>query len=65
MEGDVNHERLWTLKNYLRVLKGQGVGCWGNQAVGIWEGMEHWVWFKNNEYCYTEKKLKKIKNKKI
>ena len=24
MEGDVNHERLWTLKSNLRVLKGRG-----------------------------------------
>ena len=42
MEGEVNHERLWTLKNDLRVLKG-----WGNEGVGIREGtdcMEHWVW---------------------
>ena len=57
--GEVNHERLWTLKNNLRVLKGQGLGGWGNQVVGIGEGtdcMEHWVWCKNNEYCYAEKK---------
>ena len=37
-----------------------GVG-WrlGYQVVGIREGMdcmEHWVWCKNNEYCYTENK---------
>ena len=53
MEGEVNHERLWTLKNNLRVLKGQGVGGWRNQVEGIGEGtdcMEHWVWCKNNEY---------------
>ena len=34
-------------KNNLRVLKGQGVGGWGNQVVGIRECtdcMEHWVW---------------------
>ena len=40
MEGDLNHERLWTLKNNLRVLKGQGVGGWGSQVVGIKEGWE-------------------------
>ena len=37
-----------------------GVGGWGNQVVGIREGtdcMEHWVWCKNNEYCYAEKKF--------
>ena len=26
LEGEMNHERLWTLKNNLRALKGQGVG---------------------------------------
>ena len=47
MEGEVNHERLWTLKNNLRGLKWQGVGRLGYQVVGIREGMgyvEHWVW---------------------
>ena len=50
MEGEVNHERLWTLKNNLSVLKGREVGGWGNQVVGIREGtdcMELWVWYKN------------------
>ena len=40
--------------------EGAGVGGWRNQVVGIKEGtycMEHWVWCKNNEYCYTEKKF--------
>ena len=62
MEGEVNHERLWTLKNNLRVLEGQGMGSWVSLVVGIMEGtycMEHWVWCKNNEFCYAEKKLKK------
>ena len=61
LEGEVNHERLWTLKNNLRVLKGRGLGAWRNQVVGIREGMdcmEHWVWCKNNEFCYAEKKYK-------
>ena len=56
----MNHERLWTLKNNLRVLKGRGMEGWGSQVVGIMEGMysmEHWVWCINNEFCYTEKKL--------
>ena len=42
-------------------LKGWGLGGWGNKVVGIREGtycMEHWVWCKNNEYCYAENKLK-------
>ena len=62
MEAEVNHERLWTLKNNLRGLKGRGVGGGGNKAVGIREGtycMEHWVWCINNEFCYAEKKFKK------
>ena len=37
----------------------------GNGRLGeIGEGkvcIEHWVWCKNNEYCYAENKLKKIK----
>ena len=63
MEGEVDHERLRTLKNNLRGLKRQGMGGWGNQVVGIREGtdcMEHWVWCKNNEYYYAENKLKKF-----
>ena len=68
LEREVNHERLWTLKNNLRVLKGRGVRGWGNQVVGIREGtdcMEHWVWCINNEFCYTEKKLIKKGIRKI
>ena len=37
--------------------EGVGMGGWGHQVVGIVEGtdcMEHWVWCKNNEYCYAE-----------
>ena len=28
MEGEVDHERLWTLKNNLRGLKWRGLGGW-------------------------------------
>ena len=59
IEGEINHERLLTLKKNLRVLKGRRVGGRGSQVVGIREGMycmEHWVWCINNEFCYTEKK---------
>ena len=62
LEGEVNHERLWTLKKDLRVLKWRGGRRLGYQVVGIIEGtdcMEHWVWYKNNEYCYAENKFKK------
>jgi len=33
------HERLWTLRNKLRVLEGRGVGGWVSLAMGIKEGM--------------------------
>ena len=49
LEGEVNHERLWTLKNNLRVLKWWGSGRLGYQVVGIIKGtdcMVHWVWWK-------------------
>ena len=57
LEGKMNHERLWALKNNLRVLEGQGlggwVGGWVSLVVGIMEStycMEHWVWCINNEF---------------
>ena len=58
LEGETNHERLWTLRNKLRVL--EGVRGWLSLVVGIKEGtycMEHWVWCINNEFWNTEKKL--------
>ena len=57
----MNNERLWTLKNNLRVLEGQEVGGWMSLVVGIMEGMhrmEHWVWCINNEFWNTENKIK-------
>ena len=42
----MNHERLWTLGNKLRVLEGRRVGGWASPVMGIKEGtycMEHWV----------------------
>ena len=51
-EGEMNHERLWTLRNKLRVSEGRRVGEWVSMVVGIKEGtdcMEHWVWCINNE----------------
>ena len=47
MEGEVKHERLWTLNNNLRGLKWLGGGRLGYQVVDIIEGtdcMEQWVW---------------------
>ena len=61
----MNHERLWTLRNKLRVLEGRIVEGWVSLVVGIKEVtycMEHWVWCINNESWSTEKiKLKKLK----
>ena len=62
IRGGDDHEKLWTLKNNLRVLKGQGVGSWVSLVISIMEGMycmEHWVWYINNEFWNTEKKFKK------
>ena len=45
-EGEMKHERLWTLRNKLRVLEVKGLGGWVSLVVGIKEGtycMEHWV----------------------
>ena len=52
LEGETNHERLWTLRNKLRVLGGRRVGEWVSLGY-IMEGtycMEHWVWCINNEF---------------
>ena len=59
LDQETKHERLWTLRNKLRVLEGRRVGDWVSLMVGIKECtycMEHWVWCKNNEFCYAEKK---------
>ena len=58
LEGETNHERLWTLRNKLRVLERRGVEGWVSLVVGIKEGtyfMEHWVCCINNESWNTEK----------
>ena len=62
LEGEMNHERLWTLRNKLRVFEEKRVGGWVSLVVGIMEGtdcMEHWVWCINNEFWNTEKKKEK------
>ena len=58
-ETDTNRERLWTLRNKLRVLEGREVESWMSLVVGIMEGtycMKHWVWCINNEFRNTEEK---------
>ena len=45
-EGETDHERLWTLRNKLRVLERRRVEGWVSLVVGTKEGTyytEHWV----------------------
>ena len=56
LEGETNHDRLWTLRNKLKVLEGRRMGSWVSLVVDIKEGtycMEHWVCI-NNEFWNTE-----------
>lgn len=62
----MNHERLWTLSNKLRVLERRGVRVWVILWVGIMEGnycMEHYVWCIINEFWISEKNKIKFKKK--
>ena len=59
----MNHERLWTLGNKLRVSEGRGVGGWASLVMGIKEGtycMEHWVLDANNESWNTTSKTNDV-----
>ena len=50
-ERETSHERIWTLGNKLRVTEGMGVGGWGDQVMGIKEGIcweDHWVLYATN-----------------
>ena len=38
LEGETNHERLWTLRNKLRVLEGWRVGGLGEPGGGYYGG---------------------------
>ena len=38
LEGETNHERLWTLRNKLRVLEGQGCGRLGEPGGEYYGG---------------------------
>ena len=52
----MNHERLWTPRNKLKVSEGREVGGWVSPVMGIKEGtycMEHWVLYANNESWNT------------
>ena len=58
-EGEMNHERLWTLGNKLRASAWMGVGDWDRLVMGIKEGtycMVHWVLYASNEsWNFTSK----------
>ena len=68
----MNHERLWTTGNKLRVSEGRRVERWVSPVKGIKEGMycmEHWVLHANNEswkklmmYCMVTNIIKNLKN---
>ena len=63
LEGETKHERLWTLRNKLRVLEGRVLGDWVSLVVGIKEGMycmEHWVWCINDEFWNTASKTNDV-----
>ena len=62
-EGGMNHERLWTPGNKLRVSAGRGVGGWASPMMGINEGMyymEHWVLHTNNKPWHTTSKTNEV-----
>ena len=59
----MNHKRLWTLGNKLRVSEGFGVGDWDSLVMGSKEGtycMEHWVLYVNNESWNTASKTNDV-----
>ena len=57
MQGEVNHERLCTLKNNLRVLERRGLGCWVSLVVGIMGGM-HCMEYRCGAYAMNSATLK-------
>ena len=38
MGEETNHERLWTLRNKMRIFEGRGLGGWASLVVDIMEG---------------------------
>ena len=59
----MNHERLWTLGNELRVLEGRVAGDWARPVLGIKEGtycMKHWVLYAKNESWNTTSKVNDV-----
>ena len=61
--GGMNHERLWTLGNKLRVLEERGVGDQDRPVMGIKEVtccMVHWVLYASNESWNITSKTKDV-----
>ena len=61
----MNHERLLTLGNKLRVLEVRQVGEWVSPVMGIKEDincMEYWVLYANNESWNTTSKTNDVLN---
>ena len=59
----MNHERLLTPANKLKVAEREGVGEWVILVMGIKEGMccnEHWVLHANNESWNTTSKSNEV-----
>ena len=59
----MNHKRLWTLGNKLRVSEGRGIGDWDKPVMDIKEGtycMKHWVLYANNESWNTTSKTNDV-----
>ena len=62
-ERETKHERLWALRNKLRVTEERGVGGGGNRVMGIKEGTccdEHWVLYATNELLNTTSKANDV-----
>ena len=63
LEGEMKHEKLWTPRNKLRVLKMRRMWGWVSLVMGIEEGtycMGHWVFYTNNESWNTTSKTNDV-----
>ena len=49
LEMEMNHERLWTLGNKLKVSEGRGLGGWGCRVMSTKEGT-----FVMSTVCYIQ-----------
>ena len=63
LEGEMNDEKLWILRNKLRVLERRKVEGWVTLVVGIKEDtycMEHWVLYVNSESWNTASRTNNV-----